>query len=105
LFPQTHLALDLLCDSNVRDEAKVHAKKNYIFANTGITCNHVEGYDTIDYVVAKHGGIESKINATNNQIRLSTLYAAVNVDENRQFFYKHLGHSKSVNEGVYQLAI
>ena len=43
------------------------------------------------------------INATNNRHRVSTDYAALHLSESeRSVFYKHMGHSESMNEDVYQ---
>ena len=43
------------------------------------------------------------INATVNRHRISTLYAALDLNEyDRTLFYKHMGHSAEMNKDVYQ---
>lgn len=44
-----------------------------------------------------------RINATQMRHRISTIYAGLDVPENeRSAFYRHMGHSKEINESVYQ---
>ncbi len=43
------------------------------------------------------------LTASKQRHRISTIYAALDVPEGeREHFYKHMGHSKSVNLGTYQ---
>lgn len=43
------------------------------------------------------------VNATNNRHLVSTDYAALHLSESeRSAFHKHMGHSQSMNENVYQ---
>ena len=45
----------------------------------------------------------AKFTATKNCHFVSTLYAYMDLPENeRDLFYKHMGHSKEINETVYQ---
>ena len=38
--------------------------------------------------------------------RVSTLYAAMqSTEKNRQLFYKHMGHSRNINENIYQVPL
>ena len=43
------------------------------------------------------------LTATMQRHRISTMYAALDVPESeRQYFYKHMGHTKDINSGTYQ---
>ncbi|KAK3584017.1 hypothetical protein CHS0354_031407 [Potamilus streckersoni] len=96
-------AMDILCDRNIRMDAGILATNEFIFPNTESSPNHVIGWDCIDYMCKKAGIENSNINATNNRARLSTMYAALDVrPEDRTYFYQHMGHTKEVNENVYQ---
>ena len=45
----------------------------------------------------------AKFTATKNRHRVSTLYAYMDLPESeRDLFYRHMGHSKKINETVYQ---
>jgi hypothetical protein len=52
----------------------------------------------------KMAGIDcSSINATNNQGRMSTIHASLDMDEEEKtLFFKHMGHSSQINENTYQ---
>lgn len=46
---------------------------------------------------------KSIVTATKNRHRVSTMFALMDVPENdRQFIYKHLGHSEETNKNIYQ---
>ncbi|KAL3848008.1 hypothetical protein ACJMK2_018893, partial [Sinanodonta woodiana] len=96
-------AMDILCDRNIRMDASIQSTNDFIFPNMESSPNHVIGWDCIDYMCKKAGIENSNINATNNRARLSTMYAALDVQpEDITFFYQHMGHTKEVNENVYQ---
>ena len=54
--------------------------------------------------MCQKAGIDGKIiNATNQRCRVSTIYASLDLsEEERGYFYKHMGHSEAVNAGTYQ---
>ncbi|KAL3886555.1 hypothetical protein ACJMK2_026540 [Sinanodonta woodiana] len=80
-------AMDILCDRNIRMDASIQSTKDFIFLNMESSQNHVIGWDCIDYMCKKAGIENSNINATNNRARLSTMYAALDVQpEDRTFF-------------------
>lgn len=94
-------SLDYLCNPDVRREAGVAKDNKFIFATCSANPTHVEGWDTINFV-CKSIGIPT-ITATSQRIRLSTIYAGLDVQEkDRHHFYNHLGHSEAVNKGTYQ---
>ena len=65
--------------------------------------DHVSGWQCVRGVFNK-AGIPRYITATDMRHEVSTRYAAEDVSpEDRDFFIsKHLGHSKFINENVYQ---
>jgi len=43
------------------------------------------------------------LTATKMRHRVSTLYAAIDIPvQQRQFFYKHMGHTEAINGNIYQ---
>ena len=96
--------LDILADKENRRRAGVPASNDYIFANTQQSDYHVTGWSTINKM-CEDAGIEKPclLTATKQRHRISTIYSALDVPEcERQYFYKHMGHTKDVNLGTYQ---
>lgn len=96
--------LDLLTDPDIRLRSGVAPKNRYIFANTQGSDTHVQGWDAIHRMCegaqVKNPGL---LTATMQRHRISTIYSAMDVPESeRDFFYKHMGHTKAVNVGTYQ---
>ena len=96
--------LDLLVDSDIRKKAGIPSGNVFIFANTQGSTFHVSGWDAINKMCL---GAKVKkpelLTATKQRHRISTLYSALDVPESeREYFYKHMGHSKAVNLGTYQ---
>ena len=101
--PDCVLALDKLCDHDIRKDAGVSSRNAYIFANTEGSEEHVSGWDTVHYMCRDANINNPSINATNNRGRISTMYAALELSpEDRPYFYSHMGHSGDVNAGTYQ---
>ena len=96
--------LDILADVDVRHKAGVHDRNNYLFPNTQKSGYHVIGWSAIQSM-CEEAGVENPklLTATKQRHRISTIYSALDVPEaDRQYFYKHMGHSKEVNLGTYQ---
>jgi hypothetical protein len=74
----------------------------FLFPRRGAN-HHVIGSDCIASLCSKLGFNGSSITATKQRARVSTIYASLDIPENdRTFFYKHMGHSAEVNAGTYQ---
>ena len=96
-------AMDLLCKVDVRLSAGVATGNKFVFPNTEDSLHHWDGWHATHYVLGKAGIKCSAINATNQRGRISTMYASFDVaEEDRGYFFKHLGHSQEVNVGTYQ---
>ena len=64
--------MDLLCSPDVRRAVHV-ADNTHIFANTGESTHHVDGWHGKSYAMEKVNVDSSIINATNQRGRVSTL--------------------------------
>ena len=96
-------AMNVLCRESVRSEAGIATTNTFIFPNTEGSSHHVDGWYTTKNVLGKAGIDCSIINATNQRGRISTMYASFEVaEEDRAYFFKHMGHSEHVNVGTYQ---
>ena len=94
-------------DSDVRKQSGVEKQNKYIFANTGNSETHCNGWETTNYTL-KNAKIDfSEITATAQRIRMSTLYAACfDVNESDQeLFYKHISHTEQVNKGTFSFTL
>ena len=98
--------MKLLADPVLREAAKVD-KNKYLFASTGQSANHVEGWYCIGHLCVAAGVAEpSLLTATLQRHRISTMYAALDLTQGeREAFYSHMGHTQAVNEGSYQLPL
>ncbi|XP_048247628.1 uncharacterized protein LOC124124735 isoform X1 [Haliotis rufescens] len=97
-------ALSILTDKDKRKEVGILEENPYVFPNTQQSPYHVLGWDAIrsmcDAAGVKHPEL---LTASKQRHRISTIYASLEVPtSDREYFYKHMGHSKGVNEGVYQ---
>ena len=97
-------AMQILSSQSVRDMADIHPRNEYMFPHTQMSATHVNGWQAAQRVC-----IDAKVQhpeqltATKMRHRISTLYAAMDVPtEERQYFYKHMGHSQKINENIYQ---
>ena len=105
IFPQdTVVALDALADTEVRKNSGINDQNYYLFASTRNSEDHISGWHSLhnvaDSLPLKDPAI---IKSTSNRHRVSTLFAAMDLSKTeRQYFYKHMGHSEEVNKQVYQ---
>ena len=96
--------LNTLTDSHVRKEVGILEGNPYVFPNTENSQFHVLGWNTTRKM-CEHANVDNPelLTASKQRHRSSTIYAALDVPEvEREHFYKHMGHSKSVNIGTYQ---
>ena len=98
------VAMQMLADVDLRKTAGISIQNNYVFASIQDSLNHVSGWHAVNSVCTKVD-IKDKIRltATKNRHRVSTIFAALDLSENdRNLFYQHMGHSKEVNQAIYQ---
>ncbi|XP_078320218.1 uncharacterized protein LOC111112653 [Crassostrea virginica] len=95
--------LDMLADHENRQFAHIHPSNTFIFANTGSSTDHVNGWQCVRNI-CEQAKVSRSITATDMRHYVATHYASLDVpQEERDFFIqKHLGHSKFINENVYQ---
>ena len=95
--------LEMLVDVENRKVAGVHPKNQFVFANTENSLDHVNGWQSV-YKVCKNAELKKNITATDMRHYVATYYESLDVSpEEREFFIqKHLGHSKFINENIYQ---
>lgn len=105
MFPQeTHKAMKYLVNEEVRSNANVSDKNDYIFPTSSQSLNHVNGWHCINVMLTRVG-LEKSLNATSNRHRVASLLAQLALNEHeKDMVYKHFGHSRKVNESVYQVA-
>lgn len=104
-FPEDTIeGMKLLTKSEVRKEAGVSNKNIYVFASGQNSDKHFSGWHSLTNTCEKLPIQEkSRLTGTTNRHRLSTLLAGLNLtDLERDMVYKHFGHSKDMNEKVYQ---
>jgi hypothetical protein len=97
-------ALRLLTNVEIRESAGVSCANEYVFPSTKCSDQHISGWHAISRVCS-WAKVEhpERLTATKMRHRISTLYAALDVSESdRQLFYKHMGHSSSINANIYQ---
>ncbi len=107
-FPKdTMEGCNLMASPEFRTIGNVNAKNPFLFPSTRKTADleHVCGGNALDHVCRSAELTTDDIfTFTQNRHRISTLYAALDVDDSsRELFFKGLGHSKQMNETRYQV--
>jgi hypothetical protein len=98
LEPITKLLLE-------RSNSNVSSENNYLFPNTGQSTDHASGYHCLRSVVDRCPGLKQPrlLIADKFRHRVSTIFSRLDIpEEQRSHFYRHMGHSESVNKNVYQ---
>lgn len=97
-------ALQLLSNTTIRAAAGVLVTNLFLFPSTQHSAEHVSGWHAVHKVcVAAKVSDPTRLTATKMRHRISTIYAAMDVPQNeRQFFYSHMGHSAEINADIYQ---
>ena len=92
-----------LTDKEFRVHCGVNKDNFYLFPSTDSSDSCVSGWHAL-HRVCRNADVEtSKITATKMRHLASTLFASLEIPESkRAAFYQHMGHSKSVNETIYQ---
>ena len=97
-------ALHLVDHDEVRENAGIVEGNKYLFPSTQGSTSHASGWHAVHRVVQKVADLKrpTLITATRNRHRISTLYAAMDVEPSeRKYFYSHMGHSKEMNTNTY----
>ena len=92
-----------ISDPVLRKDCSVSEANCYLFPSTGNSDSNVSGWHAINSVCDKAGIPRSSVTATKVRHLTSTMYVSLDIPESRRSaFYKHMGHSKQVNENIYQ---
>ncbi|XP_078329658.1 uncharacterized protein LOC144624151 [Crassostrea virginica] len=95
-------ALRIVSDIEVRAAAGVHPKNPFAFPNTKHSLGHVIGWDSMAKV-CQQAGLEENINANDMRHFVATKFSQLDASPAvRDIFFKHMGHSETINENVYQ---
>ena len=95
-------AMNLLVDQDNREASGILATNNFIFARKNST-HHLIGSDCIGTLCRFLDLPAFDINATSQRARVSTIFASQDIPEaDRDYFFKHMGHSADVNVNTYQ---
>ena len=89
---------------NVRSSCSVDNGNPYLFATTKSASGHADGWKSVRDTCIRAGvSYPERMTATKMRHRASTYYSLLDVPENeRKAFYTHMGHSREINETVYQ---
>lgn len=105
LFPKDTIEpVRKLCDEDIRSAAAIASTNIFLFPTTNGSENHVSGWHAVSNVCEKVDLTNKEtLTATKNRHRLSKLFALMDVPESeRQYIYKHMGHSEETNQHIYQ---
>jgi len=88
----------------VRDQCGVSSENAFLFPTTKSADGHADGCQSVHTTCINVGVSEpEKLTATKMRHRASTFYALLDLPESEhRAFYSHMGHSKAINETVYQ---
>ena len=97
-------AISKLAEEDLRKAAGINSTNPYLFPLTQNSVTHVVGSQCVKNVCCAAGlGDHELLTATAMSHRVSTLYALLDIPEQeRQLFYKHMGHSVEINSSIYQ---
>ena len=100
--PETIEAMKFLTNKEVRRHAGVSEQNVYIFASTQQSNSHASGWHCINDILTRLS-LKGAINATKNRHRVASLLAKLELSEKeKSLIFQHFGHSKEMNEHVYQ---
>ncbi|ELT97450.1 hypothetical protein CAPTEDRAFT_193407 [Capitella teleta] len=99
-------AMRMIADPTIRQGMGILGEdaNKYVFANTGGSVFHVNGWQCINNVALQAGlRRPDLITATKQRHRISTEFADREMPpQERELFYDHMGHCADVNKGSYQ---
>ncbi|GFN94870.1 histone-lysine N-methyltransferase setd8-a [Plakobranchus ocellatus] len=77
----------------------------FLFLNTGLSIDHASGYHCLKTIVYSCPNLQQPhlLFADKFRHRVSKSFAQLDLPaENREMFYRHMGHSEAINKNVYQ---
>ena len=92
----------LLADGELRIHAGVKKDNKFLFACTISSEDHATGPQAVQQVRLA-AGISTNLTATKMRHRASTVHASLErTAHEKDLFFNHMGHSKDINENIYQ---
>ncbi|GFN88700.1 histone-lysine N-methyltransferase setd8-a [Plakobranchus ocellatus] len=88
-----------------RSNCNVAENNIFLFPNTGLSIDHASEYHCLKTVVHSCPNLQQPhlLIADKFRHRVFTLFAQLNLPaENRELFYRHMGHLEAINKNVYQ---
>ena len=105
LFPKDVIEpMKLLMNEKLRTNSGVCKANTYVFASTKLSEKHISGWHCIQSLCTELKlDSTSKITATKNRHRMSTLYASLEMSpQEKEAFFSHMRHSESMSQNKYQ---
>ena len=105
--PDTLPALKIIANRDIRRGVNIPEGNKFLFACTRNSEGHTSGWNAVHSVIQKLNLKKPEnLKATTNRHRVSTLFSALDLPEkDREVFFKHMGHSKEINENTYQVPL
>ena len=103
IFPGDTIAgMKYITNPNIRLEAGVNLRNNYVFPSTQNSLGHASGWHAINDILLRLNK-KGAINATRNRHRVASLLAKLHLSQKeKDLIFQHFGHSEHMNKNVYQ---
>ena len=105
LIPNNTLAeMRKLPDVPIQRKVRVLGENNFVSASSKQSILNIQGWHALKDAYKELNLQRTElINPANNRHRISTIFTSLTVpDQERELFYKHMGHSEEININVYQ---
>ena len=96
--------LKILSDPIIRKDVGINKDNIFVFPSTQLSEKRIEGNVAISNVCDKAKVVnKTTMTATSQRHNVSTIFATLDMPEKeRELFLSHMGHSKKMNEDIYQ---
>ena len=99
-------AITKLADPAFREQCGVSKDNSCLFPSTVSSESSVSGWHALSRACTAAGIEPRKVTATKMRHYASTVYASLEIPQGkRSAFYAHMGHSRTVNESIYQVPL
>ncbi|XP_065680452.1 uncharacterized protein LOC124806761 [Hydra vulgaris] len=107
ILADTLRALSIISNINIRNKVNIPKNNPYLFACTRNSNSHTSGWNAIDSIVKTLPLKKTEnFNATKNRHRLSSIFATLDLStQDRDLWFKHIGHSEETNKSTYQIPL
>nr|XP_047142823.1 uncharacterized protein LOC124817077 [Hydra vulgaris] len=100
-------ALSTISNISIRNKVNIPKNNPYLFACTRNSNGHTSGWNAIDSIVKTLPLKKPEnFNATKNRHRLSSIFATLDLStQDRDLWFKDIGHSEETNKSTYQIPL